>query len=108
MDEALVENAENTNAANTAPGSATPCPRSGILEHLRGAEKPVAIVAADWSFARAPDLVDRMAQRKARREVKRDRHRRLLPWWLICNGTTVGTSFGHRRKRMVTLFWVFM
>jgi hypothetical protein len=30
------------------------------------------------------------------------------PWWLICNGPTVGTSFATADSGMVTLFWVFM
>ena len=68
-----------TKAANTAARISTPCPRNESWNTCAVPEKPVAMVTGRFALRfDLRDLVDRVAERIARREVERDRHRGLL------------------------------
>ena len=60
----------------------------------------MAIVAGRFErLLELRDLVDRIAQRNARREVERDRHRRLLALVVDLQRTDRRHQLGHRRQR---------
>ena len=89
-----------TNAANTAARISTPCPRSESWNTCAVPEKPVTIV--DRQVRRLfelRDLVDGVAQRNARREVERDRHRGLLALVVDLQRADARHHFGHRIQR---------
>ena len=100
MDEAFVENAEDDEGREHRGEDQDALPAQRILEHLRRAgeaggdrRRQVRVLLE------LGDLVDRIAQRNAGREIERDRHRRLLALVVDLQRTDGRNQLRHRRQR---------
>ena len=101
VDEALVEDAEHHIGGEDRRQHQDALALQRVLEHLRRAleaGRDRAPASCDLALDLL-DRVDRLAEREARREVERDRHRRLLALVVDLQRSDRRHDPGHRRER---------